>query len=152
MSLYIREAEKKDIPVILALIKELAHFEKLSNEVFATEELLAHNLFEHQYAKILIAEYNNVPVGQALYFFNFSTFLSKPGIYLEDIYIKPDYRGKGIGKALLKKIIEIAKEKKCGRVEWSVLKWNKSAIDFYLSLGAKPLEDWSIFRLKQEHF
>ena len=128
----LRFAEEKDIPVILSLIKELAEYEKLSDEVTATESKLKENLFgKRKFAEVIIAELNGNPAGQALFFHNFSTFLAKPGIYLEDLFVKPDFRGMGIGKALLKKLIEIAKERNCGRVEWVVLNWNKSAIDFY---------------------
>lgn len=152
MCLTIREAGKEDVPAILSLIKELARYEKLSNEVIADEQLLTQNLFVHKYANVFIAEYDNVPAGYALYFYNFSTFVGKPGIYLEDIYVKPELRGKGIGKALFNELKSLAKEKNCGRIEWCVLKWNKPSIDFYLSLGAKPMNDWSVFRLKEEFF
>lgn len=152
MNLVIREAHKDDIPVIINLIKELALYEKLSDEVIADEQLLNQNLFVKKYAYVLIAEYDKIPVGYALYFFNFSTFVGKPGIYLEDIFVKSEYRGKGIGKELFNELKFLAKEKNCGRIEWSVLKWNKPSIDFYLSLGAKPMDDWSVFRLKEELF
>jgi len=146
-------AEEKDIPVILSLIKELAEYEKLLDKVTVTEERLKENLFgKRKYAEVIIAELDKKPAGQALFFHNFSTFIGKPGIYLEDLYVKPEYRGKGIGKALLKKLIEVAKERNCGRVEWVVLDWNKPAIDFYKKLGAEPMNEWIIYRLIEENF
>jgi len=146
-------AEEKDIPVILSLIKELAEYEKLLDKVTVTEERLKENLFgKRKYAEVIIAELDKKPAGQALFFHNFSTFIGKPGIYLEDLYVKPEYRGKGIGKALLYKLIETAKERNCGRVEWVVLDWNKPAIDFYKKLGAEPMNEWIIYRLIEENF
>jgi len=146
-------AEEKDIPVILSLIKELAEYEKLLDKVTVTEERLKENLFgKRKYAEVIIAELDKKPAGQALFFHNFSTFIGKPGIYLEDLYVKPEYRGKGIGKALLYKLIEVAKERNCGRVEWVVLDWNKRAIDFYKKLGAEPMNEWIIYRLIEENF
>jgi len=151
--LFIRSATENDIPAIFSLIKELAEFEKLSDQIKTSEDELRITLFgKDKFVEILLAEYDNNIVGQALFFRNFSTFLGKPGIYLEDLYVKPDMRGKGIGKALLDKIIHIAKERKFGRVEWSVLDWNEQAIDFYKKIGAKPLEDWTIFRLTSDKF
>ncbi len=144
----IRFATENDIPIILGLINELAVYEKLSNEVTADEIKLKETLFgEKKYAEVLLAEYNEKPVGQALFFYNYSTFLAKPGIYLEDLFVKPEYRGKGIGKQLLNELIEIAKEKNCGRIEWAVLDWNEPAIQFYQNLGAKLMKEWRIFRL-----
>ncbi len=144
----IRFATEIDIPTILGLIKELAVYEKLSSEVTADEIKLKETLFgEKKYAEVLIAEYNDKPVGQALFFYNYSTFLAKPGIYLEDLFVKSEYRGKGIGKKLLFKLIEIAKERNFGRVEWAVLDWNEPAIQFYENLGAKMMKEWRIFRL-----
>jgi GNAT superfamily N-acetyltransferase len=146
-SIQIRKAEEKDIPLILSFIKELAHYEKLSHKVEADELKLRDTLFgDKPFAEVLIAELDGTPAGQALFFHNYSTFLAKPGIYLEDIYVKPEFRGKGIGKRLLLEIFEIAVQRDCGRVEWSVLDWNKPAIDFYESLGAFPLKEWLIFR------
>ena len=151
--LSIRFAEEKDIPVILSLIKELAQYEKLSGEVMATEEILKENLFgKRKYAEVIIAELNEKPAGQALFFHNFSTFKGKPGIYLEDLYVKPEYRSKGVGKALLNKLIETAKERKCSRIEWVVLDWNKSAIDFYKKMGAEEMNGWLIYRLTEDKF
>ena len=135
------------------MIKELAEIEKLLDQISTTEEELKQTLFgKDNFVEILIAEFENKIVGQALFFKNFSTFLGKPGIYLEDLYVKPEFRSKGIGKALLIKIISIAKERNYGRVEWSVLDWNESAIDFYKRLGAEPLNDWTIFRLTSDKF
>ena len=149
----IRTANENDVPAIFALIKELAEFEKLADQINTTENELRKTLFgEDRFVKILLAEFNGEIVGQALFFKNFSTFLGKPGIYLEDLYVKPEMRGKGIGKMLLDKIISIAKERNYGRVEWSVLDWNESAIDFYKKIGAKPLDDWTIFRLTSDKF
>lgn len=149
----IRTANENDVPEIFALIKELAEFEKLADQINTTENGLRKTLFgEDRFVEILLAEFNGEIVGQALFFKNFSTFLGKPGIYLEDLYVKPEMRGKGIGKALLDKIISIAKERNYGRVEWSVLNWNESAIDFYKKIGAKPLDDWTIFRLTSDKF
>ena len=150
---FIRSATENDVPVIFALIKELAEFEKLADQIKTSEDELRNNLFgKDRFVEILLAEYEQKVVGQALFFKNFSTFLCKPGIYLEDLYVKPDMRGKGIGKALLDKIISIAKERNYGRVEWSVLDWNEPAIDFYKKIGAKPLDDWTIFRLTADKF
>lgn len=149
----IRTANENDVPAIFALIKELAEFEKLADQINTTENELRKTLFgEDRFVEILLAEFNGEIVGQALFFKNFSTFLGKPGIYLEDLYVKPEMRGKGIGKMLLDKIISIAKERNYGRVEWSVLDWNESAIDFYKKIGAKPLDDWTIFRLISDKF
>ena len=151
--IFIRSATENDVPVIFALIKELAEFEKLADQIKTSEDELRNTLFgKDRFVEILLAEYEQKVVGQALFFKNFSTFLGKPGIYLEDLYVKPDMRGKGIGKALLDKIISIAKERNYGRVEWSVLDWNEPAIDFYKKIGAKPLDDWTIFRLTADKF
>jgi len=149
----IRSASEKDVPAIFSLIKELADYEKLSDQVDTTEDKLKKVLFgENNFVEILIAEYEGQIVGQALFFKNFSTFLGKPGIYLEDLYVKPEMRSKGIGKALLDKIISLAKERNYGRVEWAVLDWNESAIEFYEKIGAKKLKEWKIFRLTSEKF
>lgn len=151
--IFIRTADKKDVPVIFSLIKELAEYEKLSDQISTSEKQLRETLFgDERFVEVLIAEYDEKTVGYALFFKNFSTFLGKPGIYLEDLYVKPEMRGKGIGKALLDRIISTAKERNYGRVEWSVLDWNESAIDFYLKIGAKPLNDWKIFRLTSDKF
>lgn len=151
--LIIRNAKESDIQNIIGLIKELAEFEKLFHLVKITETDMKNVLFgENKFVQVLLAEYEGILAGQALFFNNFSTFLGKPGIYLEDLYVKPDFRGKGIGKALLDKLISIAKEKNYGRVEWCVLDWNKSAIDFYKGLGAVELEEWKTFRLTSDKF
>ncbi|MGQ9798869.1 MAG: GNAT family N-acetyltransferase [Ignavibacterium sp.] len=151
--LIIRKAKKSDIPEILMLIKELAEYEKLLHEVLTTEEHLEKVIFGKQkFVEVLIAEIDGTLAGQTIFFQNFSTFVGKPGLYIEDLYVKPEFRGKGIGKALLNEVIKLAKQKNCGRVEWVVLDWNKPAIDFYKSIGAKPLEEWTIFRLTEDKF
>lgn len=143
----IREAKYEDLGVILNFIKDLAIYEKLLHEVTANEEQLKKTLFDREYAKILIAEYNDESAGMALYFHSYSTFLGKPGIYLEDLYVKEKFRGNGIGKKLLKKLAQICVENDFGRLEWSVLDWNKPSIDFYESLGAKSQDEWIKYRL-----
>ena len=144
----IREAVRADAPLILGFIKELADYEKLSHEVVATAADIEKTVFSSDArAHCLIAEYEGQPAGFALYFFNYSTFLGKYGIYLEDLYVKPEFRGKKIGYGLLQKLAEIAVEKDCARVDWSVLDWNQPAIDFYKSIGAKPMDEWTVFRL-----
>ncbi len=151
MTLVIRPAERADVPVIAELIRGLAHFEQLEHEVTMTEERLAANLFgPHHYAETLIAEEDDKPVGFALFFHNFSTFLAKPGIYLEDLFVIPESRGHGIGRALLKELARVAVERGCGRLEWSVLDWNREAIAFYERLGARPNSEWTIYRLAGE--
>jgi GNAT superfamily N-acetyltransferase len=151
--IFIRFANEKDIPAIFSLIKELAEFEKLSHQINTSEEELKKNIFgPNKFVEILIAEFDGQIAGQALFFKNFSTFLGKPGIYLEDLYVKPEFRSRGIGKALLNKIISIAKKRNYGRVEWSVLDWNKRAIEFYKKIGAIPLKDWTIFRLTSDKY
>lgn len=145
-----RYANKNDIPVILGFIKELAEYEKMLSEVVATEEILNEWLFEKHKAEVIIAEVAQQHVGFALFFHNFSTFLGRAGIYLEDLYVKPQFRGKGYGKAFLKKLAVIAKERQCGRLEWTCLDWNKPSIDFYLSMNAKPMTDWTVYRLTGE--
>ena len=152
-SITVRKAVEDDVPIILTLIKELAEYEKLSNQVLADENKLKNTLFgKTKYAEVLIAEYNGKPAGQALFFYNYSTFFAKPGIYLEDLFVKPEFRGKGIGKKLLKSLIKIAKENNCGRVEWAVLDWNEPAINFYKKLGAVIMKDWKTFRLTEDKF
>ena len=143
----IRYAEKSDIKQILQFIKELADYEKLSDEVVATEELLNEWLFEKKKAEVIIGELDGQPVAHALFFHNFSTFLGKAGLYIEDLYVKPDSRGKGFGKTMLKHLAKIAVERGCGRLEWICLDWNKPSIDFYLSIGAEPLDEWTVFRV-----
>ena len=142
-----RFADKKDCGKILDFIKQLAEYEKMSDEVVATEELLQEWIFEKQKAEVIFALENEKEVGFALFFHNFSTFLGRAGIYLEDLFVLPQYRGKGYGKGLLKQLAKIAVERGCGRLEWSCLDWNKPSIDFYLSLGAVPMEEWTVYRL-----
>ena len=144
-------ATERDIPVILSFIRKLADYEKLSHQVVATEELLREHLFgSRPMAEVILAYWDDVPAGFALLFHNFSTFLARPGIYLEDLFVDPPHRGKGIGKALLRRLARIAVERDCGRFEWAVLDWNQSAIDFYRSLGAVPLDDWTLYRVTGE--
>jgi GNAT superfamily N-acetyltransferase len=144
----IRDAVRGDVGLILALIRELAEYERLSAEVSATEEQLHECLFgPRPFAEVLIAEEDGAPAGFALYFHNYSTFLARPGIYLEDLFVRPEFRGRGIGRALLANLARIARERQCGRLEWAVLDWNAPAIGFYRSLGAKALDDWTTFRL-----
>ncbi len=141
-------AEEKETGIILSFIKELAEYEKLTHEVIATEEKLKETLFgEKKFAEVLIAEYEDKPAGFALFFHNYSTFLAKPGIYLEDLFVKKELRGKGIGKALLTYLGVIALERNCGRIEWSVLDWNEPSIKFYLKLGAVPMNEWTVYRV-----
>ncbi len=144
----IKTATVDDVTVIFNFIKELADFEKLAHEVVATEELLKKNLFgEKAYAHVILGFENNIPVAFALYFHNFSTFLAKPGIYLEDLFVSPTVRGKGYGKKMLNYLAKQCEEKDCGRLEWWVLNWNEKAIRFYESLDAKPMDEWTVFRL-----
>ena len=144
----IRAAREQDVPTILGFIRELAEYEKLSHEVVATESMLRQHLFgARPVAEVLIAESDAKPVGFALFFHNFSTFLGRTGIYLEDLYVQPHARGRGIGKAMLVRIGKVAVERGCGRVEWSVLDWNEPSIQFYRKLGAVPMSDWTVFRV-----
>lgn len=147
----LRFATEDDVPLILSLIKGIAEYEKLLHEVIATEELLKENLFgKRRTAEVILAFYNNEPAGFALFFHNFSTFLGKPGIYLEDLFVKLELRGKGIGKILLTYLGKLAIERDCGRVEWSVLDWNEPAINFYKKLGALPMDGWTVFRVTSD--
>lgn len=148
--LKIRFAKEADVPVILKFIRELAEYEKMLDQVVATEELLSEWLFEKQKAEVLLACVDGQEIGFALFFHNFSTFLGRSGIYLEDLFVSPKYRGCGYGKALLQKLAQITVERGCGRLEWCCLDWNQPSIDFYLSLGAKPMDDWTIYRLTGE--
>jgi len=144
----VREASEEDVPLILSLIRELAEYERLSHEVVATEEGLWAGLFGGRpFAEVLIAEQDGSPAGFALFFHNFSTFLGKPGIYLEDLYVKPELRGAGIGKKLLGHLARLAKERGCGRLEWWVLDWNAPSIGFYEKIGAVAMDDWTVYRL-----
>ena len=144
----IRTTTETDVPVILSLIRELAEYEREPNAVVATEAGLCEVLFgEKRSAEALLALENGEAVGFAVYFFNFSTWLGRPGLYLEDLFVRPDARGKGSGRALLGRLAQIAKERGCGRMEWAVLDWNDPAIQFYRKLGAKPMDEWTVFRL-----
>ncbi len=143
----IRFAQKADVPTILHFIHALAAYENLSQEVVATPELLEEWIFEKKKAEVLLAEWEGSTVGIALFFHNFSTFLGRAGIYLEDLFVLPDYRGKGIGTALLRRLAQLTLERGCGRLEWACLDWNEPSIRFYRSLGAKPMEDWTTYRL-----
>ena len=147
MNLTFRNAERKDTLLILQFIKELADYEKMLNEVVADEATLETWIFDKQKAEVIFALHDGKEVGFALFFHNFSTFLGRAGIYLEDLYVKPECRGKGYGKALLKKLASIAVERGCGRLEWWCLDWNKPSIDFYLSLGAEAMSDWTVYRI-----
>ena len=146
----IRFATVEDCALILKFIKELARYEKLEHEVTATEDILKEWIFEKKKCEVLIASENNIEIGYALFFHNFSTFLGKAGVYLEDLYINPDYRGLGYGKKLLKEVAKIAVERGCERLDWQCLNWNKSSIDFYLSLNAIEMSDWNSYRLSHE--
>ena len=146
----IRYAEEKDVSIILSFITELAIYENMLEDVVATEELLHEWIFEKKKAEVILAVEEGKAVGFALFFHNFSTFLGRAGIYLEDLFVLPEYRGKGYGKALLKKLAQIAVERGCGRLEWSCLDWNKPSIDIYLSLGAQPMDEWTVYRLTGE--
>jgi len=151
MTVVIRQGERADVPVIAELIRGLARFEKLEHEVTMTEDMLAANLFgPHHYAETLIAEDEGAAVGFALFFHNFSTFLARPGIYLEDLFVIPEQRGRGVGRELLRELARLAVERGCGRLEWAVLDWNRDAIAFYERLGARPNSDWTIYRLTGE--
>ena len=142
-----RFAEESDCRLVLSFIKGLADYEKLSDQVVATEELLREWIFEKRKAEVLFVCDDSKEVGFALFFHNFSTFLGRAGIYLEDLFVLPEYRGKGYGKALLKKLAQITAERGCGRLEWACLDWNQPSIDFYRSLGALPMDEWTTYRL-----
>ena len=145
---FIRDADESDCRLILSFIRELAEYERLLHEVEATEEILNHSLFSNQpYARVIIGEFQGQPVGYALFFNNFSTFTGRPGIYLEDLYVTPDMRGKGFGKSLLAYLAKLAYEENYTRVEWSVLDWNQPSILFYHSIGAIPMDGWTTQRL-----
>lgn len=153
MSLHLRPATRGDVPLILQFIRDLAAYEQLAHEVVATEEKLAATLFPADgapVARCVLAFVDDQPAGFALYFFNYSTFLARPGLYLEDLFVKPEFRGAGTGKALLLHLAKTANALGCGRMEWWVLDWNKPAIEFYQRLGAVPMNDWTVFRLTGE--
>ena len=143
----IRFAIESDVLLILSFIKELAEYEKMINDVVATEENLKESLFIRKKAEVLIGEYENKPVSFALFFHNYSTFLGKSGIYLEDLYVKPALRGKGIGKAMLSYLANLTKERNCGRLEWSCLDWNEPSIKFYKLQGAVSMDEWTVYRV-----
>lgn len=147
MTVTYRSAEERDIPLILQFIRDLAEYENLLHEVVATEELLREWLFEKRAAEVIFAVVDGKEAGFALFFHNFSTFLGRAGIYLEDLYVKPEYRGRGVGKGLLRRLAQIAIERGCGRLEWWCLDWNRPSIGFYLSLGARPMDEWTVYRL-----
>ncbi len=142
-----RYAQREDTSLVLEFIRELAAYEELLDEVVADEKTLEEWIFDKQKAEVIFLLEGDKEVGFALFFHNFSTFLGRSGIYLEDLYVKPEYRGKGYGKAILKKLAAIAMERGCGRLEWWCLDWNKPSIDFYLSLGAEPMSDWTVYRI-----
>jgi GNAT superfamily N-acetyltransferase len=147
----VRSATEEDAPLILDLIRELAEYEKLSHEVVATEDGLRRSLFgDRPAAEVLIGEFEGRPAAFALFFHNFSTFLGRPGIYLEDLFVRPEFRGRGLGKAMLVYLAGLAKERGCGRLEWWVLDWNHQAICFYEKLGARAMEDWTVYRVSEE--
>lgn len=146
----IRFATEKDVPLILKFIKDLAAYEELLHEVVATEEILRESLFTKKQAEVIIGEENGEAVGFALFFHNFSTFLGKANLYLEDLFVKPESRGKGYGKKLLSHLGKIAVERDCERLDWWCLDWNTSSIEFYKSLGAIPMEDWTVYRMQGE--
>ena len=142
-----RSAERADVPLILQFIRALADYEHMADQVVATEELLREWIFEKGKAEVIFPVVDGEEVGFALFFHNFSTFLGRAGIYLEDLFIKPEHRGKGYGKATLQQLGRIALERGCGRLEWACLDWNRPSIDFYLSLGARPMDQWTVYRL-----
>jgi GNAT superfamily N-acetyltransferase len=151
MAFEIREATESDVPLILQFIRDLAEYEKLAHLVVASEKQLHETLFgSSPFAEVLIAEEEGTPAGFAIFFHNYSTFLAQPGIYLEDLFVKPEYRGRGYGKALLARLAQIARARNCGRVEWAVLDWNEPSIAFYKSLGGRAMDDWRTFRLSGE--
>ena len=147
----IRIAKAEDTSLILKFIKELADYEKLLSEVVATEEILRESLFKRNMAEVIIGELNGKPIGFALFFHNFSTFLGKPGIYLEDLYVKPAFRGREFGKQMLGYLATLCEERDCGRLEWWCLDWNKSSIEFYKKLGAESMDEWTTFRVTGEN-
>ena len=147
----IRAGKTEDVPIILGLIHDLATYERAPDEVVATEDQLVDVLFsERPAAEVLLAFENESPVGFAVYFYSFSTWLGRPGLYLEDLFVKPEKRGKGYGRALLVELAKIARDRGCGRMEWAVLDWNEPAIKFYRALGARPMDEWTVFRLTRE--
>ena len=145
------KASQEDIPLILAFIRRLAEYERLSSEVVANEEMLRESLFgKRPVAEVILGYYQDKPVGFAVFFQNFSTFRGRPGLYLEDLFVNPEMRGKGFGRAMLVYLAKVARERKCARFEWSVLDWNEPAVGFYRNLGAVPMSEWTVFRLTGE--
>ncbi|PYS50825.1 MAG: GNAT family N-acetyltransferase [Acidobacteria bacterium] len=144
------KATEDDIPLILRFIRQLAEYERLSSEVVVTEDLLRESLFGKPVAEVVLGHYQDRPVAFAVFFQNFSTFRGKPGLYLEDLFVIPEMRGKGFGRAMLVYLAKLARERKCGRFEWAVLDWNESAVRFYRNLGAVAMSDWTVFRLTGE--
>lgn len=149
-NLKIRETNEKDCELILSLIKEIAEYEKMSNQVIATEETLLEYIFKNNRAEVVILELDKNPIGYALFFYNFSTFVGRSGLYLEDIFIKKEFRGRGIGKEVFKFLARKAREEGCKRMEWVCLDWNEPSINFYKSLGAIPMDEWTIYRLNEK--
>lgn len=149
-NLKIRETNEKDCELILSLIKEIAEYEKMSNQVIATEETLLEYIFKNNRAEVVILELDKNPIGYALFFYNFSTFVGRSGLYLEDIFIKKEFRGRGIGKEVFKFLAKKAREEGCKRMEWVCLDWNEPSINFYKSLGAVPMDEWTIYRLNEK--
>lgn len=148
-----REANELDVPLILRFIRELADYERLLHLVEATEDTLRESLFgAHAAAEVMLAYDGETPAGFALFFHNFSTFIGRPGLYLEDIYVKPEFRGRGIGRMFFRELAKIAKHRHCGRMEWAVLDWNRPAISFYERLGAGSVDEWTIFRMTEKQF
>lgn len=148
----IREAKKADIGLIFQFIKELAEYEKMSDDVVATEEILMESIFEKNIAEVVFGEYKGEAVGFALFFHNFSTFVGRPGLYVEDIFIRPEARGKGFGKIMFSYLANVAKERNCGRMEWSCLDWNAPSIEFYKKINAIPMDEWTIYRATEDVF
>lgn len=147
----LRFSEQEDCKLILHFIKELARYENLLDQVVATEEILKEWLFERKVGEVLIGEYEGKPIGFMLFFYNFSTFLGKAGLYLEDLYVEPEMRGKGLGKIMLSQLAKLAVQRRCGRVEWACLDWNEPSVQFYKSLGAVPMDEWTVYRLTGEN-
>ena len=148
--LKIRFSEEKDVPLILSFIRQLAIYENMEEQVVTTEEILKESLFEKKSAEVIIAEYQGSPVGFALFFHNFSTFIGRHGIYLEDLFVLPEMRGRGIGKEILSFLAALAVERKCGRLEWACLNWNEPSIKFYKQMGAAPMDQWTVYRVSGE--
>ncbi len=146
-AIQIREARRVDVPLILNFIKELADYEHMSDQVIATERLLEEWIFDKQKAEVLVAELDGKPAGFALFFHSFSTFLGRAGLFLEDLYVRPEYRDRGVGKALIARLAVLTMERGCGRLEWNCLDWNEPSIGFYRALGAQPMSDWTTYRL-----